>query len=170
MNHSQIAPVQQLDSGCWCLPGAGTRPGWARLWGDEGHCSLWQESRQGSWPDHWPLLFPQPAAPRLPHHRTEFTHCYLAVLSPWRPGGGAEATPPDLATPTPCYLASSRPLQPLQTFPSSFSQHPLGLALSAVVFFFPASPCLSSLSRALRGGIPRPNTSVGACHPVPTRD
>lgn len=145
MNHSQIAPVQQLDSGCWCLPGEGARPGWARLWGDEGRCSLCQESWQGSWPDHWPLLFPQPAAPRLPLvAQNSPTATWLSYLLG---GQGVERKqlpqtwPPPLLVILPGSL-----LPPLAAFPCFFSQHPLGLALSAVVFFFlPLPVCLLSL-------------------------
>ena len=123
MNHSQIAPVQQLDSGCWCLPGAGARPGWARLWGDEGHCSLLSGKLAGVLARPLAPPFSTACCPSPSPHRTEFTHCYLAVLSPWRPGGGAEAAPPDLATPTPCYLAQQPPPAPcslsLLLFPAS---------------------------------------------------
>lgn len=96
-----------------------------------------------------PSCLPLPAAAWPAQQPPEFsaaTCChrpsYLAAA-----GGGADPTPPDPAAPTLRYLvpaASPHSPSSLRPFRSS-SQHPLGLALSAVAFF-PASPCLSSLS------------------------
>lgn len=124
--------------------------GWAL--GDEGHCSLRQESRQGSLA---PRLLYSPLSTACcpsPHHLTEFT-LLLGCLISLAARGWAETPqtwPPSLLSctpPAPCSAA----------VPCSFSQHPLGLALAlqCCLSFLPLT-CLSSLSRALRGASPGP--------------
>lgn len=152
LNHSQRAPVQQPNSGCWCLPGAGARPGGP---GSVGLLSLAGKPAGVPGQASWPLLFPWPAAPGLPAQHAEFTGCSLAVLSPRRPGGWSGTDSPRPGGPPPLHVILPHsllpPLAAAADLSCSSSWHPLGLALSAAVFF-PASPRLSSLSRVVGGG------------------
>lgn len=130
--------------------------------------SVWQESWQGSCPGLLaPPLLPLPAAASPPPSACRIHPlplgclrlCYLKAARGWSRADSPRPSRP----PPPCVILSQQPpptpssLRPL----CSSSQHPLGLALSAVVFS-PASPYLLSLPRALRGGggrghLPRPS-------------
>lgn len=169
MNHSQIAPVQP-DSG---VGGACSGLGawswsWELAWVHQplGALSVWQAGDWGSGPG---LLAPPPPPPTVaspPPSACRLCHCFSVVLSGWlRPGGGAELTPPDPAAPISVILPPHPPPAPCSTtdLSCSSSQHPLGLALSAVVFFLCLSLSVFSLSPGHYGGggrgcVPRPSS------------